>query len=415
MRLEPANASGGQNFQGLCWYRRHFTPEESWQGRKVSVRVGGAMQVAELFLNGQKLLTHEGGYLPFVIDITDKMRPHLDNVLSVKLDHRNQPLIPPGTPQERLDFAYFGGLYRNVSVIVTDRIHVTDPLVSKTVAGGGVFVTFPEVSTEKATVSVKTEVENERARAAGVTVIQELCDAERRIVATASSSVSIPAGSSSTVNQAFAVSNPKLWHPEHPSLYNLHTRIVEAGRAVDELATRVGIRSLEIRKDALLINGKAWLATGFNHHQDYRYLGYAVPDSLQIRDVKKMREAGLTSFRSHYPHSDAFMDACDEFGVLAIVSTPGWQWFPKSVRRCCSNPAVCWAPCATSRRRTASAAAYGRASIAIAAITRFRSWEVCSITRACRSLCGMGLPASVRQGSGSRDSTTARWSSSPTS
>ena len=95
-------------------------------------------------------------------------------------------------------------------MIVTDRLHVTDPLVSKTVAGGGVFVTFPEVSTEKATMAVKTEVENERALAAGVTVIQELCDAERRIVATASSSVSILAGSSTTVNQSLTVSNPRL-------------------------------------------------------------------------------------------------------------------------------------------------------------------------------------------------------------
>ncbi len=123
------------------------------------------------------------------------------------------------------------------------------------------------------------------------------------------------------------VSRPRLWHPLHPNLYTLRTTILDDDRPADELIARIGIRHIRFdRRDGLFINGEKFFSIGANRHQDHPYVGYAMPDSAHYRDVKKLREAGFTSCRSHYPQSPAFVDACDELGMLAIVSNPGWQF-----------------------------------------------------------------------------------------
>jgi beta-galactosidase len=123
------------------------------------------------------------------------------------------------------------------------------------------------------------------------------------------------------------VSNPKLWHPEDPQLYWLHSTVNEHGKVVDDEYTRIGIRSIQFEKSrGLLINGESFLSIGANRHQDHPFVGYALPPSAHYRDAFKLREAGFTSYRSHYPQDPSFMDACDELGILAIVSNPGWQF-----------------------------------------------------------------------------------------
>lgn len=327
VRLEPWNASGGENFRGLCWYRKHFTLDDRWKGKRMLLDFGGAMQVAEVWLNGKKITTHYGGYLPFVLDISALARFGSDNVIALRLDNRDQPLVPPGKPQNSLDFTYFGGLYRDVRLTVTELLHVTDPLLSTTPAGGGVFVTFPQVGADKATVRVKTEVANGFDAVRNCQLRQDLIDAEGKTVASASNAESIAGSADHTFTQLLTVTQPSLWHPDHPYLYSLRTSVYDGESLADEVVTRIGIRTFEFRTDGLFINGQRFYSIGFNHHQDYPYIGYAVPDSLQYRDVRKMREANMTSFRSHYPHARSFMDACDELGVLTIVSTPGWQYF----------------------------------------------------------------------------------------
>jgi hypothetical protein len=152
VRLEPENASGMTNFQGVCWYRRHITALETWKGKKIFVEFEGAMQVADVWFNGRHVLTHYGGYLPFMVDLTGMIQyGKADNVLALRLDNSDYPDVPPGKPQNQLDFTYLGGLYRNVWMYVTDRLHVTDAVYANKAAGGGTFVTYPRVSAESAT------------------------------------------------------------------------------------------------------------------------------------------------------------------------------------------------------------------------------------------------------------------------
>jgi beta-galactosidase len=328
VRLEPLNASGGRNFQGICWYCKKLDLSREWKGKTIHLHFEGAMQVAEVWLNKRKLATNYCGYLPFVIDLTNEIDFDADsNVLSVRLDNRDDAQVPPGKPQRELDFTYFGGIYRNVRLEVTDRLHIVDPILADQVAGGGVFVTFPSVSTKAATVQIRTSVQNESPAAMRCTVVQELTDPKAVVVARTTSTQSLDVGAAVTFDQKLDVSNPRLWHPNHPHLYTLRTRIFGNDEPADEQVTRIGIRHIRFdARDGLFINGEKFLSIGANRHQDHPYIGYAMPDSAQYRDVKKLREAGFTSFRSHYPQSPAFMDACDELGMLTIVSNPGWQF-----------------------------------------------------------------------------------------
>ena len=332
VRLEPENASGMTNFQGVSWYRRHFTAEESWQGKKIFVEFEGAMQVADVWFNGKHLLTHYGGYLPFTVDLTGLVHyGKSDNVIALRLDNSDNPDVPPGKPQNQLDFTYLGGLYRNVWMYITDKLHVTDAVYANKVAGGGVFVTYPQVTADAAAVSVQTEVKNEYGTVKNCTVKNSLVDSGGRQVAQSSATSDLQPGADGNFASSLAVTKPQLWHPYHPNLYTLVAEVYDGDRLVDKRATRVGIRAIRFDKDGFWINGERLIATGVNRHQDYVYVGNALPDSGQYRDIKLLREAGVISLRCHYPFSPAMMDAADELGMMVIVSNPGWQWFRPGV------------------------------------------------------------------------------------
>jgi beta-galactosidase len=327
VRLEPANASGGENFQGVCWYTRHFQAPDAWKDHILYVRFEGAMAVADVWLNGQKLTTHYNGYQPFTIDITRSVQFGGDNVMVVRLDNSDNPEVPPGKAQNKLDFVYFGGLYRDVDLYVLDKLHISDEILANKVAGGGIFVSYPSVNDASAVVQVQTDVMNENTDAKKATVTQEIRDAAGNVVANASADLQLSAGASAVSTQQLTVKNPKLWHPDHPDLYTLVTTIQDGAHATDVVQTRIGLRQIRFTvDDGMLINGKRFVSVGANRHQDHPYVGYAIPASGQWRDAKMLREAGFTSFRSHYPQDRAFLDACDELGILVIESNPGWQF-----------------------------------------------------------------------------------------
>ena len=327
VRLDPLNASGGRNFQGVCWYRKRLNIDDACRDRILYLHFEGAMQVADVWLNGERLATHCCGYTPFTIDITKRARVDGENELLVRLDNRDDPQVPPGKPQRQLDFAYFGGLYRNVRLDALDRLHLSDPILANAPASGGIFVTYPQVIEKRAVVRVQAHVLNEHDATKRCVVRHELLDPDGHRAAWSSEVQPIAPGASATFVECMEVADPKLWHPHHPHLYSLRTVVLDDGRVVDEQVTRIGIRHLRFdANEGLFINHEKFRSIGANRHQDHPYVGYALPDSQHYRDVKKLREAGFTSFRSHYPQAPAFMDACDELGMLAIVSNPGWQF-----------------------------------------------------------------------------------------
>lgn len=328
--LTPAISSGGRNYQGIAWYRKHFTVPNEYRRRKLYIEFEAAMQVAEVWVNGRHLTTHACGYTPFTVDISDCV--HYDavqNVIAVRLDNSDLPDVPPGKPQGTLDFSYDGGIYRSVNFVVTDRLHITDPVYANIPAGGGIFVTFPLVTAEMAEVNVKTHVINEYAEAKAFRVEQRLIAADGQVVAAGGADGLLQAGAGEHYIVQMQVLQPHLWHPYEPYLYKLVTTLLLDDRAVDEQVTRIGIRTFSFSPTAgFSINGRQMKVMGANYHQSYVYIGNALPKSLLHRDARKLREAGFAHIRAaHYPLDNEFMDTCDEIGMLTTVCAPGWQWF----------------------------------------------------------------------------------------
>lgn len=333
VELEPAEASGGRNYQGIAWYRKHFVVPAAMQGQLVTVYFEAIMGKQEVFLNGKLVRKHAGGYLPFSVNLTDYGIKAGDKcVLAVMTDNSNDKNYPPGKPQYTLDFAYHGGIYRDVWLIGKSDVSITDALEANKVAGGGVFVHFDQISEKKAQVFVDTEVKNSGTARRVVTVETTLTDASGKKVKQTSSRVMLNAGESVTVKQKMQVSNPHLWSPDSPYLYRVGSRVAEGKLALDGGVTRVGIRKAEFKdKDGFWLNGKPFgQLVGANRHQDFAYLGNALPNSQQWRDAKRLRDAGCRIVRvAHYPQDPSFMDACDELGIFVIVATPGWQYWNK--------------------------------------------------------------------------------------
>lgn len=178
-----------------------------------------------------------------------------------------------------------------------------------------------------------TEVHNSGKRTRTVAVETVLADAGDVPVKRVSQQVKLQAGESKTVRQRFAVRNPKLWSPDSPYLYRIQSRVKAGHEVLDGGMTRVGIRKAEFKgKDGFWLNGKPFgQLVGANRHQDFAYVGNALPNSQQWRDAKRLRDAGCTIIRvAHYPQDPAFMDACDEMGLFVIVATPGWQYWNKN-------------------------------------------------------------------------------------
>lgn len=333
-KIEEPWTPGWKPFQGICTYRKYFQADPAWRGKIVQVRFDGAMQIAEVRLNGALLTVHKGGYLPFIVNLG----PHLNwsgrNVLSVQLDNRDAPEVPPGKPQDKLDFTYDGGLYRDAWLRVCDPIHISDVFEANEPAGGGIFVRTDSVSSSGATVLAQADIRNDgTAPAAGVQVHFALLDGSGTVVTSEAPALIDPlAHQAITTRLIVPAARLRLWSPDEPSLYVLRTDLMRGGQVLETNWTRFGIRTLAYDdRLGFVLNGHPLNIRGANRHQDFPWLGNAVPDNAQYRDIARLKEAGFNFLRlCHYPQSEAVMDACDELGIMAEPCTPGWQWFGKT-------------------------------------------------------------------------------------
>lgn len=333
VELMPAEASGCRNYQGIAWYRKLFVVPESAKGMDVLIHFEAIMGKQKIYLNGKLVKEHFGGYLPFTIDLTENGAKAGDSCLiAVMADNSNDKTYPPGKPQYTLDFAYHGGIYRDVWMICKNKIAITDAIESNKVAGGGVFVHYNNISAKSAEILINTEIQNSDAKDKTVTLEALITDPSGKVVRKLSSKMSLKAGTSQTAYQKTIITNPNLWAPEHPALYRLTLLVKDGKTTLDGGMLRLGIRQVEFRgKAGFYLNGKPYgQMIGGNRHQDFAYVGNALPNGQQWRDVKRLRDAGCMIVRTaHYPQDPSFMDACDELGMLVIVATPGWQYWNK--------------------------------------------------------------------------------------
>ena len=324
-------------WQGICYYRKILNVSKKEIDKQLWLEFEGAMHLADVWVNGQHLIQHSGGYTPFVVDVTGMLHADRGNEILVRLDNRNNPLIPPGKPLETLDFCYYGGLYRDVNLIVKHPVHITHPIMANEVAGGGIFVTYPYVSKQEAEIKVKTQVSNKVGTQRNLTILHTLYEWSKKKgrgkkVALVESPLVLAAGTTQHHTQQFTVNNPKLWYPDSPALYVLRTEVMDGRKVTDCEDTRIGIRRIEMtREKGFVINDKPLKLEGSNRHQEYPYVGNAISDQAQYRDMYQIRDNGFNTVRlGHYPQDPSVLEACDELGLLVIEPIPGWQFFNKA-------------------------------------------------------------------------------------
>ena len=322
---QGVTGTGGGWFEaGKGEYRKTFkTPGDEL----VKLHFEGVYQKAEVFVNGQKAGQHHYGYTPFTVDVTpyinkdkkqtkaatkreqndarinsverEQARPEVNEVV-VKVDNSEQP---------NCRWYSGSGIYRHVWLETMPALHIAE---------NGVFVTTPEVSSDKARVQVDVTVQNESQTDRNATVV----------VGSAQLMVAVKAGESKSVTTTLFVNNPRLWSPESPTLYEAKVELKEAGNVIDNATAKYGIRTFSFdAENGFVLNGKKVLINGACVHHDDGVLGARAFDDAEIRKVRQMKEAGFNLIRtSHNPTTRAFLDACDSIGMLVIDEAfDGWR------------------------------------------------------------------------------------------
>jgi beta-galactosidase len=304
-KIHPKNATGGGGGyfpSGIGWYRKIFLVPDNWKAKKASIYFEGVYMNSEVFINGKSLGVYPYGYSSFSYDLTPYLNFGKENVIAVRVDNSQQ-----------MNSRWYSGsgIYRHVWMIVTDPVHV---------ANWGVAVSTPKVSSKKATVLVKTKLKNETASAQRIVVKTRVLNKSSKSVGNNQIQVEVPANSEKEITQTIQVSNPMLWTPETPNLYQAQVQILKDKKVLDDIKTNFGIRSLKFTaENGFQLNGKTVKINGGCVHHDNGCLGAAAFDRAEERKVELLKASGFNAVRtSHNPPSEVFLDACDRLGLLVM-------------------------------------------------------------------------------------------------
>ena len=305
--------------RGTGWYRRNLPLDTQLQGKRLFLYFEGANQVTDVYINGRHAGQHMGGYTAFVFEITEYVQfgATKENLIAVKVNNSHDNEIPP----LNADFNFYGGIYRDVWLVVVAPIHIT--LLDH--ASSGLHVDTPQVSAERALVRVRGKLVNGSNQARQIEVTSTVIDAGGRQVASLHSTLKIEAqGEASFAQTSPPVIRPNLWSPDHPYLYAIRTIVSADGRAADEVTTPLGFRWFSFDAErGFFLNGKHLKLKGTNRHQDYAGLGSAMPDALHVRDLEIIKETGFNFLRlAHYPQDPSVLEAADRLGLIIWEEIP---------------------------------------------------------------------------------------------
>jgi beta-galactosidase len=304
-------------YQGPAWYRSHFTPAMSYTNSHFFLKFDGASLVTDVYLNGNYLGEHQGGFAAFVFDITPYVNVGADNVLAVRVNNAVNTNIPPLAA----DFTFWGGIYRDVHLLVTAPVQIS-PL---DYASPGVYLTPTNVSTSSANLQVTTVVSNSTAIAQTVTVRAVVTDAATNIVTTMTNMVTIPASSASNVVTATLIANPHLWNGlTDPYLYQAYVELWNGTGVADVVAQPLGFRWYSVDPtNGFFLNGQHYDLHGVNMHQDWLNSGWALTNAQRDTNFVFLKDIGATFLRlSHYEHNDYTYQLADQNGLCVWSEIP---------------------------------------------------------------------------------------------
>jgi beta-galactosidase len=305
-------------YAGEAWYKKSYTPDSSWNGKRVFLRFEGVASVAELYVNGEWAGAHKGAYSAFAIELTRLLKYGEPNELLLKVNNASRPDV---IPVNHTLFGIYGGIYRPIELIVTEKINiaVTD------YASPGIYITQKNVSGRSADVNVKIKLENKDPKAGDVRIVTVIYEQNGKIKARKEMPVQVLPQGRQTFTQDFVVQKPHLWQGlDDPYLYKLTVQIEQNGKIIDEVIQPLGLRHFELRAaDGMYLNGKKTPMYGVCRHQDRWQYGSALTNEHHAADLAIIREIGATTIRfAHYQQTEYIYAQCDSIGFITWAEIP---------------------------------------------------------------------------------------------
>ena len=293
---------GNDYFRGTCVYVKEIKKSELPEADLYYLEIRGANSSADVYLNGEALAHHDGGYSTWRVDLTKGLKD--ENELVITVDNSPSDKVYP----QMADFTFYGGLYRDVNLIAVSESHFDLDYYG----GPGIKIT-PEVDGKNATVEVEVFVKNLKE---GQKLVYTLYDKEER---------ELDKIESADTKVSFNIKDVHLWHGRRdPYLYCCEAEIVEGGEVIDNVCCRFGCRTFKIDPDnGFILNGEEYALRGVSRHQDRFGVGNALLPEHHEEDIELIMEVGATTIRlAHYQHDQYFYDLCDEKGLVIWAEIP---------------------------------------------------------------------------------------------
>ena len=281
---------GNDYYRGICTYEKELTKADMPDGDEVYIQFDGVNSSSKVYFNDKEIAVHHGGYSTFRAELKNIQD---NNIIRVEVDNSPNDFVYP----QQADFTFYGGIYRDVSLIGVDKNHFDLDYFG----APGIMVT-PELKGNMAEVNVKTFIKG---------------DGEVK--------VTVDGKELTGSDVTFKIENPHLWNgTADPYLYTATAELIVNGEAVDEVSARFGIRSFEINaQKGFILNGKEYPLRGVSRHQDRPKIGNALLPEHHEEDIELICEMGANTIRlAHYQHSQYFYDLCDEKGLVVWAEIP---------------------------------------------------------------------------------------------
>lgn len=295
---KASGSTGKLPWQGVGWYRKKFTVE-GHEGQRVYFDFDGVMAFPKVYVNGKLAGEWDYGYMSFRVDTTPLIRFGQQNVIAVEADtRRHRSRWYPGA-----------GIYRKVQMTITEPVHF---------AHWGIFVTTPAVSDRRATIRVRSTIENHESTDQEVTIEVSILDPKGSSVSTSKKRGTVPAGGSAEVDQQMFVPDPQRWDIDHPNLYRAVATIRVGDKTLGSQTVTFGIRTFSFDANrGFFLNGRRVQLHGVDLHHDLGALGAAFNRRAMQRQLEIMKEMGVNALRtSHNAPAPEVLELCDQMGIF---------------------------------------------------------------------------------------------------
>lgn len=310
--------SGGDFYTGTGCYKRQLYLEKELTNKRIFIRFEGVGQVADVYINGSHVGNHKGAYAAFCFDITPAVKFGELNTIFVKVNNETREDI---IPINHLLFMVYGGIYRSVSLIITDKINIT----TTDNASPGIYITQKNVNEDFAEICVSSKLENSYLQKKDITLKITVYDQKGKIISVTSKNIILLPTVMSKITQELKIEKPTLWHGrQNPYLYKLTTEVIYKGKTIDAVSQPLGLRYYRMDSDkGFFLNGKPYRLYGVCRHQEWEDCGSALNDEHHKFDLDLMYEIGATSLRlAHYQQAEYVYSYCDTLGFIVWAEIP---------------------------------------------------------------------------------------------